>query len=151
MPKAAVLDGYGPPEVLTWSDVPLPEPGPGQVRIRVRAAGVSPTDLAIRSGHLKAFPLPDRGGVLGFEVAGPVDALGPGVTGVAAGDGVAALLTGLGGYAEYALASVWTPKPPGVSWVDAAALPSSAEAAAGVLNQLAVPAGGRLVLFGGGG
>ncbi|WP_426511761.1 NADP-dependent oxidoreductase [Dactylosporangium sp. McL0621] len=150
MPRAVILDGYGPPDVLTWADVPLPEPGPGQVRLRVRAAGVSPTDLAIRSGHLKAFPLPPRA-VLGFEAAGTVDALGPGVTGVAVGDEVAALLPHLGGYAEYALAPAWTPKPPGVSWVDAAALPSSAEAAAGVLNQLDVQPGGVLVLFGGGG
>jgi len=42
MPKAVVLTKYGPPDVLVWRDVPLPEPGPGQVRIRVKAAGVSP-------------------------------------------------------------------------------------------------------------
>ncbi|WP_433041076.1 NADP-dependent oxidoreductase [Dactylosporangium sp. CS-033363] len=150
MPKAVVLDGFGPPDVLTWTDVPLPEPGPGQVRIRVHAAGVSPTDLAIRSGHLKAFALPPRA-VLGFEAAGTVDALGPGVTGASVGDEVAALLLELGGYAEYALAATWTPKPPNVPWADAAALPSSAEAAAGVLRELAVHEGQSLVLFGGAG
>jgi NADPH:quinone reductase-like Zn-dependent oxidoreductase len=57
-----------------------------------------------------------------------VDALGPGATDVAVGDEVAALLPTLGGYAEYAVASSWTPKPAGVSWAEAAALPSSAEA-----------------------
>ncbi len=41
MPKAVVLTRYGPPDVLVWRDVALPEPGPGQVRIRVKAAGVS--------------------------------------------------------------------------------------------------------------
>jgi NADPH:quinone reductase-like Zn-dependent oxidoreductase len=59
MPKAVVLTGYGPPDVLVWRDVPLPEPGPGQVRIRVKAAGVSPTDAKIRGGYVQAvFRLP---------------------------------------------------------------------------------------------
>jgi NADPH:quinone reductase-like Zn-dependent oxidoreductase len=89
--------------------------------------------------------------VLGFETAGTVDAVGPGVTGPSCGDGVAALLLGLGGYAEYAVASIWTPKPDTVSWVEAAALPSSAEAAAGVLRQLNVERGETLLLLGGGG
>src|SRR5258708_9240256 len=89
--------------------------------------------------------------VLGFEAAGTVDAVGPGVIGSCVGDAVAALLFGLGGYAEYAVASIWTRKPDTVSWIDAAALPSSAEAAAGVLRQLDVTSGETLLLFGGGG
>jgi len=151
MPNAVVMTGYGPPEVLKWAGVPLAEPGQGQIRINVKAAGISPTDLALRAGYLKdAIPLsPDT--VLGFEAAGTVDAVGPGVTGTSTGDGVTALLFGLGGYAEYALASIWTRKPDTVSWIDAAALPSSAEAAAGVLRQLDVKSGETLLLFGGGG
>jgi NADPH:quinone reductase-like Zn-dependent oxidoreductase len=89
--------------------------------------------------------------VLGFEAAGTVDAVGPGVTGTAVGDAVAALLFSIGGYAEYATASIWTHKPDNVSWIDAAALPSSAEAAIGVLRQLDVKNGETLLLFGGGG
>jgi len=150
MPNAVVMTGYGPPEVLEWAAVPRPEPGAGQIRIKVRAAGISPTDLALRAGYLKAFPLPP-GAVLGFEAAGTVDAAGPGVTGTAVGDPVTALLFGLGGYAEYAVASIWAAKPDAVSWTDAAALPSSAEAAAGVLRQLNVRRGETLLLFGGGG
>ncbi len=150
MPNAVVMTGYGPPEVLKWAQVPLGEPGEGQIRIKVRAAGISPTDLALRAGYLKDIPLPPDA-VLGFEAAGTVDAVGPGVTGTSAGDGVAALLFGLGGYAEYAVAPVWTGKPDAVSWIDAAALPSSAEAAAGVLRQLDVTGGETLLLFGGGG
>jgi NADPH:quinone reductase-like Zn-dependent oxidoreductase len=148
MPKAVVLTRYGPPDVLVWSDVPMPEPGPGQVRICVKAAGVSPTDPKIRRGDLRAvFPLPG-GAVLGFEAAGVVDALGSSVSGVQEGDEVASLLAGLGGYGEYAIASSWTPKPPNVSWSDAAALPASAEAAVGILKQLGVAEGETLLVLG---
>ena len=123
MPKAVVLTGYGPPDVLVWRDVPLPEPGPGQVRIRVKAAGVSPSDAKIRRGEVQAvFRLPPEA-ILGFEAAGVVDAIGPCVSGVKVGDNVASLLAGLSGYAEYVLASSWTLKPANVSWSDAAALP----------------------------
>ena len=148
MPNAVVLTRYGPPEVLVWRDVPMPVPGPGQVRIRVKASGVSPTDPKIRRGDLRAaFPLP-AGAVLGFETAGVVDALGPSVPGVQEGDEVVSLLLGLGGYGEYALASSWTPKPPNVSWTDAAALPASAEAAVGILKQLGAAKGETLLILG---
>jgi NADPH:quinone reductase-like Zn-dependent oxidoreductase len=83
--------------------------------------------------------------------AGTVDAVGPSVTGTSVGDGVTALLFGLGGYAGYAVASIWTGKSDAVSWIDAAALPSSAEAVVGVLRQLDVQRGETLLLFGGGG
>jgi NADPH:quinone reductase-like Zn-dependent oxidoreductase len=151
MPNAIVMTRYGPPEVLEWARVPLTEPGEGQIRIQVKAAGISPTDLALRAGYLKSdIPLPPNA-VLGYEAAGTVDAVGPGVAGASAGDGVTALLFSLGGYAEYAVASIWTRKPDTVSWADAAALPSSAEAAVGVLRQLNVKSGETLLLFGGGG
>ena len=151
MPNAIVMTGYGPPDVLSWAAAPLAEPGEEQIRIKVKAAGISPTDLALRAGYLKdAIPLPPDA-VLGFEAAGTVDALGPGVTGTSVGEAVAALLFSIGGYAEYAIASIWTRKPDTVSWIDAAALPSSAEAAIGVLRQLDVKNGETLLLFGGGG
>jgi NADPH:quinone reductase-like Zn-dependent oxidoreductase len=118
------------------------------VRIRVHAAGVSPSDLKIRRGDLQAvFKLPPRA-VLGFEAAGVVDAVGPAVSGIREGDEVATLLLGLGGYGEYALASSWTLKPPNVSWSDAAALPTSAEAAVGTLKQLRVKKGETLLIIG---
>jgi NADPH:quinone reductase-like Zn-dependent oxidoreductase len=151
MSNAIVMTGYGPPEVLKWAGVPRPEPGELQIRIKVKAAGISPTDLALRAGYLRdSIPLPPDA-VLGFEVAGSVDAVGPGTTGTSVGDAVTALLFSLGGYAEYAVASIWARKPDSVSWIDAAALPSSAEAAAGVLRQLNVTSGETLLLFGGGG
>jgi NADPH:quinone reductase-like Zn-dependent oxidoreductase len=151
MPNAIVMTGYGPPDVLKWAAIPQTEPGAGQIRIKVRAAGVSPTDLALRAGYLRdSIPLPPDV-VLGFEAAGTVDAVGPGVTGVSAGDDVTAMLFAMGGYAEYALASAWVRKPDTVSWEDAAALPSSADAAVGVLRQLNVNRGETLLILGGGG
>jgi NADPH:quinone reductase-like Zn-dependent oxidoreductase len=151
MPNAALMTTYGPPDVLEWTEVPMPEPSEGQVRIKVRVSGVGPTDLKIRRGEVKdVFPLPEPA-VLGFETAGVVDALGPGVDGVAVGDEVAALLPALGGYGEYALASAWTRKPAGVSWDDAGALPASVEAALGVLRQLGLAEGETLLILGAGG
>jgi NADPH:quinone reductase-like Zn-dependent oxidoreductase len=151
MPRACVVTEYGPPEVLEWEEVPIPEPSGAQIRIKVRVSGVGPTDLKIRRGDVKdVFPLPEPA-VLGFETAGTVDALGENVTGVAVGDEVAALLLSLGGYGEYALATTWTPKPPNVSWSDAGALPASAEAAVGVLRQLGVGEGEKLLILGAGG
>jgi len=105
MPNAVVMTGVGPPDVLQWAEVALPEPAEGQIRIRVRSAGVSPTDLAIRSGHLKAFPLPPRP-VLGFDGAGTVAAVGPGVTGTAIGDDVAAFYFALGKNDAYVIADL---------------------------------------------
>ncbi len=151
MPNAVVMTGYGPPEVLKWAAVRMPEPGEGQIRIKVKAAGVGPTDLDMRAGYLKdEFPLPPNA-VLGFESAGTVDAVGRGVTGTSTGDAVAALLFSVGGYAEYAVASIWTHKPDTVSWIDAAALPTSGEVAIRALRQLNVTSGETLLLFGGGG
>jgi NADPH:quinone reductase-like Zn-dependent oxidoreductase len=73
------MTGYGPPEALKWAGVRLREPGGGQIRIKVKAAGIGPTDLALRAGYLKDIPLPPDA-VLGFEAAGTVDAAGLGVT-----------------------------------------------------------------------
>ena len=55
------------------AQVPLPEPGEGQIRIKVKAAGISPTDLALRAGYLKAFPLPpnvEAMNVFGVDIGG---------------------------------------------------------------------------------
>ena len=149
--QAAVLTTYGPPSVLEWKQVPMPEPSERQIRIKVRVSGVSPSDLKIRRGDLKAvFPL-TQPAILGFETAGTVDAIGSKVSDVVVGDSVAALLPSLGGYGEYVLAASWTPKPPQVSWNDAGALPTSVEAAVGVLRQLKVAKGETLLILGAGG
>jgi hypothetical protein len=129
----------------------LVDPGEGQIRIKVKAAGISPTDLALRAGYLKAIPLPP-GAVLGFEAAGTVDAVGPGVAGTSVGDGVAALLFSPGGYAEYAVASIWARKPDTVSWIDAADFgvtlsePAPDRAPGALHESIALLADGRLRL-----
>ena len=149
MSKAVLLTDFGPPGVLELGDINIADPGPSQIRLAVRFAGVGPTDLAIRSGHLRdVFPA-SKGAVLGFEAAGVVDAIGSAVTDVSTGDEVAVLLPGLGGYAELLLANYWVRKPPSVSWDAAAALPASGEAAVRVLNLLRVAPGETLLMLGG--
>lgn len=148
MSHAVVLTEFGGPEVLRWREVPTPVAGPGEVLVRVRAAGVGPTDLGIRAGRLAAVFPQGAGSVLGFEAAGVVEQLGPGEAGVSVGDEVVAYLPAQGGYGELVAASVWFPKPAGVSWEAAAALPASAEAALGVLRQARVAAGDTVVVLG---
>jgi NADPH:quinone reductase-like Zn-dependent oxidoreductase len=148
---ASVVTAFGEPAVLEWQAVPVPQPGAGQIRVRVRAAGVGPTDLRVRSGELgRVFGLTPPF-VLGYEAAGTVDALGSGVTDVTVGEDVAVLLRTQGGYAEYVVADTWVRKPANVSWDAAAALPASANAALGVLQQLDLRSGESLLLYGGAG
>jgi len=88
----------GPPEVMEVRETPDPAPGPGQALIRVRASGVNFADVMARLG---LYPdAPPRPCVVGYEVAGTVEAVGPGVdVDLAVGRRVVAL-TRFGGYAE---------------------------------------------------
>jgi NADPH:quinone reductase-like Zn-dependent oxidoreductase len=96
---------FGGPEVLEVVSVATPSPGPGQVLIRVEAAAVNFSDVMRRRASPYPFPtsLPY---VPGSEVAGTIEALGPGVAGPAIGTRVFAVVgaDGSGGYAEFALA-----------------------------------------------
>src|SRR5487761_1541313 len=147
--RAVTFDEFGDAGVLHGADVPQPVPGPGQIRVRVGAAGVNPLDGKIRSGAAQSFlptPLP---AVLGFEVAGVVDALGDGVTGVAVGDRVVGWADApAGSYAEYALASAYTALPGGVDFPAAVTLPVAVEAATRGLDLLTVGAGDTLLIHG---
>ena len=80
----AVVRRFGPPEVIQIARVTVPTPGAGQVRIRVHAVGVGPWDVAIRSG--RTTPPPRLPLVLGAELAGEVESVGPGVDSLALGD-----------------------------------------------------------------
>lgn len=101
--KAVQLEVTGGPEVLALVDLPLPLPGPGQVRVKAEAIGAGGPDVLIRNGTYKWMPpLP---AIPGNEMAGVVDAVGPGVTRLAVGERVlvsARELPQRGGcYAEY--------------------------------------------------
>ena len=80
--RAAIFSEHGGPEVVHVSEIETPEPGPGQVRIAVRAASLNHLDLWARRGLPFEIPMPHIGG---SDVAGVVDALGPGVEEVAVG------------------------------------------------------------------
>src|SRR5258707_9401514 len=87
MIRSVRIHEFGGPEVLCIEDVPIVVPVSGEVRLRIHAIGLNRTELTLRSGRAQAKPiLPSS---IGFEAAGIIDAVGPGVTGFAAGDRVA--------------------------------------------------------------
>lgn len=145
--KAVVIDEFGGPDVLHMGDRELPEPGDGQVRVRVRASGVNPLDDKIRSGEMEQIFPTELPTVLGVEIAGTVDTVGSGVEGLAVGDEVLGFADG-GGYAEYALATTVAPKPAGLGWAEAAALPVATETSLRVLDQLEVMQGETVLIHG---
>lgn len=139
----------GPAEALRTGTRPVPAPGAGEVLIRVAAAGVNRADTMQRRGNYP--PPPGASDVLGLEVSGTVAAVGQGVSDLAVGDEVCALLTG-GGYAEYCLAPApqCLPIPAGVSLVDAAALPEAyATVWTNVIDRGRLQQGESLLVHGG--
>ena len=117
--KAAVITETG----VAVRDVAKPAPAAGQVLVRVHAAGLNRADVIMASGHMHGSA-GGPGAILGLEFAGEVEAVGPGVTSVKAGDRVMA--TGGSAYAEYALADAGrVSKLPAnnMSFVQAATLP----------------------------
>lgn len=124
MPQAVRFERYGGVDVLEVVDVPRPVPGPGQVVVRVRAAGINPGEAAIRAGLLhERWPATFPSGQ-GSDLAGVVDEVGDGVTGVAAGDEVIGFTHDRASQAELVAidADHLTPRPPGVPWEVAGAL-----------------------------
>ena len=106
--KAVRFHAFGGPEVLSYEDVEQPTPGAGHVRIRVAATSFNDVDAAIRGGAMQgriAVQLPHTPGI---DVAGTIDALGPGVDAVAVGDRVVGFLpmTEAGAAAEHVIAPV---------------------------------------------
>jgi len=100
--KAIVVREYGEPEVMRIEERPDPMPGEGQVLVRIKAAGVNPADTYARSGNYASKPpLPYTPGTDG---AGLVEAVGPGVKAVKAGDRVYVARSLSGTYAELSLA-----------------------------------------------
>jgi putative PIG3 family NAD(P)H quinone oxidoreductase len=99
--KAVLMDGFGGIEVLRLGEVERPVPGEGQVLVKTFATSINRPDMVQRQG--KYPPPPGDSEILGLEVSGVIEDLGPGVTGWKKGDRVMSLVGG-GGYAEYAVA-----------------------------------------------
>src|SRR6476469_2392720 len=76
--KAIRIHNYGGPEVLHYEAAPCPKPQAGEVLIRVHAAGVNPIDWKVREGHMKDFWSHKLPLILGWDVSGTVEAVGPG-------------------------------------------------------------------------
>lgn len=148
--RAVRMHEYGDASVLTLEQAPKPVAKEGEVLVRVHAAGVNPVDWKIRKGAFKVGELPL---VLGFDVSGVVEAIGPGVDlerGFAIGDEVYAMLELRegGGYAEYArvAATKLAKKPKSIDHVHAAGIPLAALTAWQALIDTAKLAEGQTVL-----
>ena len=152
--QAMVQDRYGPFDVLEQRDIDTPSPRAGEALVRVQAAALHPGDVFTVLGS----PFPVRFmsglrrptyGVPGFDLAGVVEAVGGGVTNVKVGDEVFGV--GHGTCAEYARADaeLLQPKPAGLSFEEAASLPTSAFAALHGLRDAGRLRAGQRVLING--
>jgi NADPH:quinone reductase-like Zn-dependent oxidoreductase len=153
--RAVVYDRYGSPEVLRVDEVPIPEPAAGQVRVQVEATSLNLSDWEC----LRGTPMYARiGGLrrpahrtLGSDIAGRIDKVGPGVTGLRPGDEVYGdNLALMGGFAEYALAaeSSMIAKPAELTFAQASTIP---QAGAIALQGTRGAGPGRRVLINGAG
>ena len=93
--RALILDEPGAPPRLSVVEIPTPQPSPGEVLVRVAACGFCHHDLLVMNGTLRRGVR--AGTVLGHEIAGVVEELGEGVTGIHRGDRVVSLLTNVCG------------------------------------------------------
>lgn len=142
---------YGEPaDVLRLQEAAVPEPGPGRVLVTVHAVGLNPADWALCRG-LFAGRLP-RG--IGLDVAGTVDAIGEGVTDVAAGDRVLGSADFAGqptaGASDHAVLNHWARMPDGLGFIPAAALPMAVVTAYSTLEALGGLAGRTILVHGAG-
>ncbi|KOU57172.1 MULTISPECIES: NADP-dependent oxidoreductase [unclassified Streptomyces] len=147
--RAIVVKEWGGPENLVEREIERPEPGLGEVLVRVHAAGVNPVDWKTRaSGALIAW---GETPIVGWDVSGTVEAVGPGVTLYAPGDevyGMPHFPRQAGGYAEYVVAPArhFARKPASLDHVQAAALPLAALTAWQALVDTAGITAGQRVL-----
>jgi NADPH2:quinone reductase len=152
--KAAVLETHGS---LRLTEVGRPVPQAGEVLVRVKASGVNPLDLKIKAGQAAhaRHPLP---AILGIDLAGVVEAVGPGVAAFKAGDEVYGMTGGVGGVpgslAEFAAvdARLLAPKPANLSMREAAALPLVFITAwEGLVDRVKLESGKTVLVIGGAG
>jgi NADPH:quinone reductase-like Zn-dependent oxidoreductase len=140
---------FGPPDVMKLETVPRPEAGSGEVLIKVEAAGVGPWDAWIRAGK-SALPQP-LPLTPGSDLCGEIVDVGPGVSGLRAGDQVYGVTNSrfIGAYAEYALASaeMIAPRPAALTPVEAASVPVIAVTACQALFDHAHLKSGQTVVI----
>ncbi len=143
--RALTISRHGGPDVLVLRTAPDPVPGPGQLLIRVARAGLNFADVSARVGLYPDAPKPPM--VMGYEVSGVVEALGPGVSSPRVGSEVLAL-TRFGGQATHALADVRLafPVPSWMKLDEAAALPVNYLTAHHLLHRVGGLRPGRSVL-----
>ena len=157
--KALVYIKYGGPERLRIEEVEKPSPKNGEVLVNVHAASLNDWDWGLLKGDivnrmLNGFLKPRRR-ILGSDIAGLVEAVGKGVTKFQVGDEVYGDLSGeWGGFAEYVCADEkkLCAKPPGMSFVSAAAIPQAAMLAVqGLIDEGKIQSGQKLLINGAGG
>jgi D-arabinose 1-dehydrogenase-like Zn-dependent alcohol dehydrogenase len=151
--QAVLLEHYGEPESLHVVDVPVPTPGPGEVRIRVLASSVNYTETLIRRRlypQTAAYKLPF---VMGYDVVGEIDEVGPAVTEWKIGDRVADMtVTGSDAVYRTLRANDLTRVPCDVDPAEAATLILSWTTAYQLLHRSGkVRAGQRILVHGAGG
>ena len=142
---------YGSAEVLVLDNVPRPEPEEGELLVRVRAAGLNPVDWKVREGHFKEMLGLRLPFTPGYDIAGTVEAIGPGVETFNPGDEIFAFvsLSRAGAYAEYAIVKFGEAafKPRSLDFNQAAAVPLAALTAWQSLFDVAhLVAGQRLLV-----
>ncbi len=125
--RAVAFARYGSADVLELRELAPPTAAAGEVLVRVAAAAANPGDVLFRSGRLRLVVRPALPAVPGYDLAGVVEALGAGVTGLRVGDAVHGMLSTSRPGAAAELVSVpadaLAPVPPGTTLVEAAALP----------------------------
>ena len=119
--RAVQIAQFGDTGVLDVVELPIPDPGANQVRIRVMAAGVNPVDTYVRSGAYGDRPMP---AALGFDAAGEIDAVGPGVDASVIGTRVYTCTALPGAYAQFAIVDIdrTYPLPENISFDQGAAI-----------------------------
>ncbi|HEY0812527.1 MAG TPA: NADP-dependent oxidoreductase [Pseudonocardia sp.] len=152
--RAAVVRTPDGPDAIEIIDLPVVEPGPGEVRVAIAAAAVNPVDLAVANGYFHGVGLinqPAHTG-LGWDFAGTVEAVGPGVP-LAVGTRVAGLVGGLdrdfGPYAEQIVvqAADLAVVPDGLDLAEASTVPLNGVTAAQLVDLLGdAPAEGKRLL-----
>ena len=152
--KVVEYGRFGAAEVAQLCDRERPTPGPQQVLVRVRAAALNPKDIMVRKGKwwfLSGLGFPKR---MGYDYAGEVAQLGERAQGFQVGDPVYGMLGSFvgGTLAEYVCAETdqLAPKPEGLAWEDAAALPLASLTALQALRDVARLKPGQRVLINGG-